>query len=389
MFSKKPLHPQPAGPLPAQAFGAQDLARLALANPYVAAGGAGLLLLVTVVALIGFMGDPKAGEPAVRISLAMTTAHAAPPGWREALAPDPAGAPRVSEGMFELSDAPQPAGPGMGQATITMSGDPSPAAGGAGLPQAPIAGLFANGPGGPLPIIGADGRTPFDAYARPFTANGRPKIGLIIGGLGLNAKATRQAIEGLPPDITLSFVPYAEGLQGWIDLARANGHEVLLEAPMEPTDYPDNDPGPYTLMAQASGADTAKKLEWVLSRATGYFGLTNYLGSRFLTSDAAVAGFAGALKSRGLAFIDDGQAARKGGGGLPRASADRIVDDQLSEGAIDQQLTALETGASQHGQALGSGFAYPVTLTQVAHWAEAVESRGFQLAPASALTVRR
>ncbi|HEY3695225.1 divergent polysaccharide deacetylase family protein [Phenylobacterium sp.] len=368
---------------------AQELVRLALDRPYVAAGGAALLLLITLVALIGLTGDPKAGEPAVRISLALSPAHPAPPGWREALAPDPTGGPRVSEGVFELSDAPPPAATaGMGQAIITMSGDRSPAPGGAALPQAPIAGLYVTGPGGPLPIVGADGRTPFEAYARPFASNGRPKIGLIIGGLGLNAKATREAIEGLPPEITLSFVPYAEGLQGWIDLARANGHEVLLEAPMEPVDYPDNDPGPYTLMTAASGADTAKKLEWVLSRATGYFGLTNYLGSRFLASDTAVAGIAGALKIRGLAFIDDGQAARKGGG-LPRASADRIVDDQLSEGAIDQQLAALETGATQRGQALGSGFAYPVTLTQVAHWAEAVETRGFQLAPASALTVRR
>jgi polysaccharide deacetylase 2 family uncharacterized protein YibQ len=157
---------------------------------------------------------------------------------------------------------------------------------------------------------------------------------------------------------------------------------------MEPVDYPDNDPGPYTLMAAAPPAETARKLEWVLSRASGYFGVTNYLGSRFLASDAAVAGFAGALKSRGLAFVDDGQAARKGGG-IPRASADRIIDEQLSEEAINQRLAALESTAGQQGQAVGSGFAYPLTLTQAAHWAEAVGARGYQLAPVSALSVRR
>jgi polysaccharide deacetylase 2 family uncharacterized protein YibQ len=388
MFSKKQLHPKPAAPAPATP-GAQELALQALRNPYVAASGAALLLIVSIVTLVGLMGDPKAGEPMVRISLAMTSDHPAPPGWREALAPDPHGAPKVSEGVFELSEAPPPAEASLGQAVITVGGEHVGPSGGDALPQAPIAGLFVNGPGGLLPVIGPDGRTPFEAYQRPFTPNGRPRVALIIGGLGLNAKSTREAIESLPPQITLSFVPYADGLQGWIDLARANGHEVLLEAPMEPVDYPDNDPGPYTLMAQASGTETAKKLEWVLSRATGYFGLTNYLGSKFLASDAAVAGFTAALRSRGLAFIDDGQAARRGGGGLPRASADRIVDDQLSETAIARQLAALEAGASAHGQALGSGFAYPVTLTQVAQWAEAVESRGFQLAPASALTVRR
>jgi len=259
---------------------------------------------------------------------------------------------------------------------------PLPASG--ALPPAPITGYFAPGPGGPLPIIAPDGRTPFDAYKRPFISNGRPKIALVIGGLGLNARATQAAIETLPGEITLSFVPYSEGLQGWVDMARAHGHEVLLETPMEPTDYPDNDPGPYTLMADAQGPDTVKKLEWILSRTTGYFGLTNYLGSRFLSSDRAYDAFATVLRGRGLGFIDDGAAGRRTGG-VPRASAERVIDEQLSKGALDQQLLALEAGALQRGQALGSGFAYPVTLETVARWSQGLEQRGFQLAPASAL----
>jgi polysaccharide deacetylase 2 family uncharacterized protein YibQ len=384
MFSKKKLSPQPVAPAPA----VPELLARAFANPYLGASGAALLLLITVLVLIALVGDPRAGTPVVRISLAKVAAMAAPPGWREALAAERPGAPTVTEDIFSLSETPiGPDGAFGGQATITLPGgrafqttDP--------LPQAPLAGFYAQGPGGMLPIIAANGHTPFEAYARPFTSNGRPKVALVIGGLGLNATSTRQAIEGLPPEITLSFVPYADGLQGWIDQARAHGHEVLLEAPMEPVDYPDNDPGPYTLMASAPGGETVKKLEWLLSRATGYFGVTNYLGSRFVTSDTAMTALTTALRGRGLAFVDDGQAAKRGGG-LPRASADRIIDDQLSSQAIDQQLLSLEAGALQHGQALGSGFAYPVTLSQVALWAESVESRGYQLAPASALAVRR
>ena len=98
-------------------------------------------------------------------------------------------------------------------------------------------------------LIAPDGRVPAQAYARPFRPNGKPRVSLIVGGLGLNAVTTRAAIERLPPEVTLSFVPYAENLQGWIDQARAQGHEVMLEMPMEPTGYPDNDPGPYTLLA--------------------------------------------------------------------------------------------------------------------------------------------
>jgi hypothetical protein len=291
---------------------------------------------------------------------------------------DPAAADPVANGGAAIITIPDDAHLDGAQAAPT----------GNGLAQAPLAGFFAPGPGGPLPVIAPDGRTPAQAYARPSTADGKPRVALIIGGLGLNAKTTREAIDGLPPEVTLSFVPYADGLQGWIDLARAAGHEVLLEAPMEPKDFPENDPGPYTLMADGQAPETTRRLDWLLSRASGYFGVTNYLGSKFVTSPGAMSIFEGELRQRGLAFVDDGLASHIGGG-IPRASADRIVDDQLDGAAIEAQLTALETQAQRGGQAMGSGFAYPVTLVEAQKWTQGLAARGFQLVPASALAVRR
>jgi hypothetical protein len=367
--------------LAAPRFGVGGLKAIA-ANRYAGLGGAAVLFVATLAGLAALLGPMSPRPPHMKIQLASVFRHA-PVGWRESLSPA-SGPLAITEDIVRLSDAPLASASGVTWNSKTAV----PAAAGA-LPPAPLAGLYAPGPGGPLPIIATDGRTPFDAYKRPFVGNGRPKIALVIGGLGLNARATRQAIDTLPPEITLSFAPYAEGLQGWIDDARAHGHEVLLETPMEPLDYPDNDPGPYTLMADGSPAEIVKKLEWVLSRATGYFGLTNYLGSRFLANPAAYKAFASAAAGRGLGFIDDGSAARLTSGSLPRASAERVIDDQLSKPGIEQQLAALETGAMQRGQAMGAGFAYPVTLDEVAKWADSVGGRGFQLAPASALAVRR
>lgn len=394
MFSKKPA---PAYAVSAAAgsgrlAGARAAALTAIQNPWIGAGGAGLLFMLTLATLVAITSDPKAGAPTVRISLAQAAASgAAVPGWREALTPEAAQAP-LTTGVYDLSEGPiqmADAAPIVGSAFITLpEGGDSQEGPAAALPAAPIAGLTEPGPGGaPLPVVGPGGRTPAEAYARPFTPNGKPKVALVVGGLGLNAGLTRKAIETLPPEITLSFAPYAEGLQGWIDLARANGHEVLLEAPMEPADYPANDPGPMTLLAASSPTETVHKLEWLLSRATGYFGLTNYLGSRFVATPGAMTAFSGALKARGLAFVDDGAAAGKGAGPL-RASASRVIDDDLSAEAINQQLAALEAAARARGQALGSGFAYPVTVDQAGVWARGLAGRGFQLAPASALARR-
>ena len=395
MFAKRP--PSPAvQPAAKGALSLNAVAGAVMRNPMFAVGGAAVVFTLAAATALLAAADPHAGAPSVRIALSAPGAAPPPPGWREALAPDQGGPTPVTTDSLQLyANAPSDpdSAPMQGQAIISFPGGPADASAGASdhppLPPAPLAGLTAPGPGGSfLPIISTDGRNPSQAYARPFQSNGKPKVALVIGGLGLNAKSTRQAIEQLPPEVTLSFVPYADGLQAWIDLARANGHEVLLEAPMEPADYPNNDPGPYTLLTTSKPAETVQHLDWLLSRATGYFGVTNYLGSKFVTSDPAMATFSGDLRQRGLAFVDDGSAARRGGG-IPRASADLVVDDQLAGDAIDKQLAALEAAALQHGQALGSGFAYPITLDEVGRWAAGLSARGYQLAPASAVMARR
>ncbi len=391
MFARKPAA---ASPVPASAT--PDWVALA-SNPYVGAAAAAVLVLVAGAALIAVAGDPHAGAPSVRVALASpskTDLNALHQGSAMSLTNLQNGQEVAAPGSTPdqaLITLPQGATVSSGSSAL----DAAPAADGSApprpqsppLPIAPIAGLTAPGPGGLLPIIAKDGRTPAQVYARPFHDNGKPKVAMVVGGLGLNAASTKAAIERLPPEITLSFVPYADNLQGWIDLARANGHEVLLEIPMEPNDYPTNDPGPYTLMAAAQPPDTVKRLDWLLSRASGYFGVANYLGGRFLASDSAMGVFSGQMKARGLAFVDDGSAGHRGGG-PPRASADAVVDEQLSADAINQALLGLEAKALQHGAALGTGFAYPVTVEQVIHWAGGLPGRGYQLAPASAITRR-
>jgi len=384
VFSKKPkLAVQTAAPAAARARGPlRDVAALVADNPYIGAGAAALLLLLSLGVLL-LVGDPKAGSPSVRVALSPKAGEAVVAGVTpqgEFLGVDPLTA--------SLDGAMTSETPGEAIITLPGGGTQVVATGGQALTPAPIAGLAQQGPGGLLPIIAPDGRTSATAYARPFVASGKPKVGLVIGGLGINPTTTRQVIESLPPEVTLSFAVYADDLQGWIDLARAHGHEVLLETPMEPNDYPSNDPGPYTLMAASRPEETVRRLDQVLAKATGYFGVTNYMGSRFVTSAPGMTALTSGLKRRGLAFIDDGSAARFGGG-LPRASAERIIDDQLGPEAISRHLTALEAGATARGQALGAGFAYQVTVQQVRTWAQGLPSRGYQLAPASALMVRR
>lgn len=362
-----------------------------LKKPPVAVAAAGALLLAAGALFVAVLGDPRAGTPSARGEITREAASSAPPSGFEAFS---------IEGMDPyqalVATDPMSAGVEGGEALITLS-DGAVVSGGVpvGAPRraadplapAPIAGLSQPGPNGALPVIATDGRVPAQAYARPFRSNGKPRVALIVGGLGLNAVTTRAAIERLPAEVTLSFVPYADNLQSWIDQARAQGHEVLIEMPMEPSGYPDNDPGPYTLLASGGADDVTAKMNWLLGRATGYFGVTNYLGDRFMASDAGMNAFLGVLRQRGVAFLDDGSAGRRPGA-WARASADRVVDQTQSPAAIMAQLNAIEALAKARGSAMGAGFSYPVTVEAAARWAEGLDARGLQLAPASAMTQR-
>ena len=368
-----------------------------LKRPPVAVAAAGALLIGAGALFLTVLGDPRAGTPSARVNLVRPAPVAAPAptgleafsmegfGAYQGLGADPNADPALMGGaaggdaLITLPDGATVAGAG---SAITAPRRPA-----SPLAAAPMAGLSQPGPSGPLPMIAADGRVPAQAYARPFRSNGKPRVALIVGGLGLNAVTTRAAIERLPAEVTLSFVPYADGLQGWIDLARAQGHEVMIEIPMEPSGYPDNDPGPQTLLSSATPDDVEARMAWLLGRATGYFAVTNYLGDRFVTSDTGMNAFLGLLRQRGLAFLDDGSARRRPGA-WARASADVIVDETQTPAAIIGRLNALEAAAKTRGAALGTGFSYPVTVEAAARWTAGLDARGLQLAPASAMTRR-
>lgn len=397
MFAK-PKTP-PASPAPRRSSGAKfdvrgllDKGLAFFRRPYVAPVSAAAALAAFVVIFLNVAGDPDAASPSVRIHL--DKPKAAAPSSNIAPSDQPQNFTLDSLGMFgdASADAFMSSDAAAGNAAvITLPGDDgTPAASGpkappSPLPAAPVASLVQTTPNGPLPVIAPNGLTPASAYARPFKSDGRPMVALIVGGLGLNPATTKQAIDELPPQVTLSFVPYTNGLQGWIDLARAAGHEVMIEVPMQPTNYPDNDPGPQTLMANVRPDDLISHLNWALSRATGYFAVTNYQGSAFFKDRAGVGIFMSNLKQRGVDFIDDGQA-RGMSGAWGRASADRIIDNQLNATAIAAQLGGLEATAKSRGQALGTGFAYPVTLAVAIQWSRSLDAKGLQLAPASVLT---
>lgn len=236
----------------------------------------------------------------------------------------------------------------------------------------------------------------WQTLASPFDANdARPRVAVVIVDLGLSSAATQAAIQNLPAGVTLSFSPYADNLPNWVNLARAAGHEALLGLPMEPANFPTRDPGPQTLLTSLSPRENLDRLDWVLGRAQGYVGVTNYMGSRFTTSAQALRPVLTTLRDRGLMFVDAHTTPRSEAArlateiSLPRAIDDRMIDEQASRAAIDAMLADIERVAKQTGNAVAMGQPYPVTFERLAAWLPTLEGKGMALAPITALVNRQ
>lgn len=251
--------------------------------------------------------------------------------------------------------------------------------------------LLEDTPEGRLPIVSASGLRPVDYYARPWSGARGTRIAIVIGGIGLSQTGSQKAVRDLPEDVTLAFAATGNSLTRWMQEARRKGHEVLLQVPMEPFDYPNNDPGRNTLIAEASAATNLTSLHKAMGQITNYTGIMNYMGGRFLADDKAMDPVMRDIAARGLLFLDDGSTARSLSGdfakaiGFPQAFADVVIDAQIDRQAILAKLDELERIARRNGQAIGVGAAFDETIDAVAEWRDEAVSRGIEIVGVSAI----
>lgn len=269
-----------------------------------------------------------------------------------------------------------------------------------GQPLAPIEpALLRDSPYGAVPRLSADRkRAPWQVYAAPFEANDtRPRISVVVTGLGLAKDVTERAIAALPSQISLGFSPYAAETPTAVAAARQRGHEALLDLALEPVNYPTVDPGPATLVSTYSATDNVARLDWVLARAQGTIGVIAQFGDSFGASAMAMAPVAQALRERGLMYVDNRASDHPA---MVRLSRDFAVpwafaDASVPVGSADEAealvatLHALEKATAKQRSVMALVPVSPVAIVTLANWAKTVEPRGFALAPVSAIANRQ
>ena len=348
-----------------------------------------LVLAVAVLTGLGwaiFVEDPMGGEP-------MATATIQKPQNADAPTPNAARQPAAASGEQTVTIIDGKSG---ARTQVPVKGSEA-ADTHVGSGSALDSRLLEDSLHGPIPRVGPDGARPLDVYSRAdggAAARKGPRIAIVVSGLGISESATTESIVKLPGAITFAFAPHTADLTRWTAKARDDGHEFLLQLPMEPFDYPDNDPGPQTLLTSLPKEQNIDRLYWFLSRSHGYVGVANFMGARFTANEGAMAPVLAELAKRGLLYFDDGASTRSiarraaDAAKAPYIKADIVIDAKANWSDIDTALERLERLALEREYAVGVATALPVSIERIARWAKTVDSRGIRIVPLSAVAIR-
>jgi polysaccharide deacetylase 2 family uncharacterized protein YibQ len=319
---------------------------------------------------------------------------AAPPSPAASAAPTAAPAPAANATPAEQTALAAPPPPPMNEPLAPPSGEPLAPPSFAQLPArtdlkplppAPQPDLLKDSPEGPLPV--ADGaKEPRTAYARAFVPPKEKavKVAIVVVGLGLSREAAEAAIAKLPPEVDLSFSPYAGNLDAWVKKARDAGHEVLLDLPLEPPNFPLHDAGPLAILARDAPAAMIDRLRQVLGKTTSYVGMAAALHSP-VASGGPWTPLLHEVRDRGLLMLGDGFAGVNAADVPAAATVTLVPDETPFRAAIDANLERLLATAQRDGIALAYVSPRPVTFERLIAWMATLPQKGAVLAPASAL----
>lgn len=217
---------------------------------------------------------------------------------------------------------------------------------------------------------------------------GKPVIAVVLSGLGRSVTTTDVAIS-LPAPLTLAFSPYARPFAGLLERARAAGHEVLIDLPME-GEGAEPDPGPGALLTLLDVPQNLERLEAIVGQGEPLAGTVVLGGERFLAAADLAQPVLMRLAERGLMVVApsvDGVH----DGGVAEGVALLLIDRRLAgaEASIDELLAEVERIALTTGSAVAVVPADAAVLAEVAPWAASLAARGFVLVPATQVLERR
>ncbi|MBM3321007.1 MAG: divergent polysaccharide deacetylase family protein [Candidatus Eisenbacteria bacterium] len=204
---------------------------------------------------------------------------------------------------------------------------------------------------------------------RPQAEVPAPRVALIIDDFGYAYGPTARAFLELDCDLTISVLPGETFSTRIAERVRAAGKDLFLHLPMEPLEYPEEDPGPRAIFVAQTDEEVRALVRSALGAFEGLDGVNNHMGSRAMQDERILRIVLDEVGKRDLLFLDSktvaGRLARRLAGalGVTCLENDLFWDSGYdSREEILENLDRLAEIARARGRAIGIGHPREATL---------------------------
>jgi polysaccharide deacetylase 2 family uncharacterized protein YibQ len=213
---------------------------------------------------------------------------------------------------------------------------------------------------------------------------------VVIDDIGHNLETVR-AFLALEVPLTYSVLPDVAFSRDSAHLISRAGRELIIHLPMEPFDYPGQNPGPHPLLLSLSAGETARRLDGYLETLPGAVGASNHMGSAYTYDEERMQVVQQKLAERRLFFLNSRTSATPVPGaiarrtGYPYLERDVFLDHDPGERAIENAFRQVVRRAGAQGRAIAIGHPHPQTLRVLRRRLPGLRAKGVSLAPLSDL----
>ena len=230
--------------------------------------------------------------------------------------------------------------------------------------------------------------TPVMAESPPAvtdTSTPQFRAAIVIDDLGTNMLIAQRLLD-LPADLTFSILPQLEKSTQVARLLHDHQREFFLHLPMEPLQYPAQNPGKGAIMTNMGAEQIRMLIDRDLQTVPFASGVNNHMGSRFTADWEAMKVVLEHLRSRQLNFMDSRTTGRSIAYklaqqlGIKSAQKKLFLDNEANVAAVKIQLEKLAALAEQGGEpAIAIGHPKEATLQALQEMLPEFERRNIQI----------
>ena len=217
-----------------------------------------------------------------------------------------------------------------------------------------------------------------------------PKVAIVIDDLGYDGKLAKRFLKIEGP-LSFSVLPHGTFSKSIARRIHDAGQELLLHLPMEPTGYPEVNPGVGALLVEMTDVELVQTLRKSLDAFPHVKGVNNHMGSRFCENESKLRPVMLELNTRGLFFLDSRTTSKTKAYmvaqelHVPSAERNVFLDNIQNPRAIRAQLNRLTELARLRGGAIGIAHPHKVTLEVLRREVPKLSGKGVELVPVSQL----